>query len=112
MSNLNKLSCNEAKNGKEYRVGMMTKGKSSFPIGRLTEFEGQIVWDSSKANGQPRRKSDTTPSNHPPASRHRCPSRKGCDARLSGIGEIMALTTSLGVGLWLSAMNVQFRDVR
>jgi lipopolysaccharide transport system permease protein len=25
---------------------------------------------------------------------------------------ILALTTSLGVGLWLSAMNVQFRDVR
>jgi len=25
---------------------------------------------------------------------------------------LLALTTSLGVGLWLSAMNVQFRDVR
>jgi lipopolysaccharide transport system permease protein len=25
---------------------------------------------------------------------------------------LLALVTSLGVGLWLSAMNVQFRDVR
>jgi lipopolysaccharide transport system permease protein len=25
---------------------------------------------------------------------------------------LLALTTSLGVGLWLSAMNVQYRDVR
>jgi lipopolysaccharide transport system permease protein len=25
---------------------------------------------------------------------------------------LLALTTSLGVGLWLSAMNVQFRDIR
>jgi lipopolysaccharide transport system permease protein len=25
---------------------------------------------------------------------------------------LLALTTSLGVGLWLSALNVQFRDVR
>lgn len=25
---------------------------------------------------------------------------------------LLALTTSLGVGLWLSAMNVQFHDVR
>src|SRR5262249_10523784 len=25
---------------------------------------------------------------------------------------VLALVTSLGVGLWLSAMNVQFRDVR
>src|SRR5205814_1467360 len=25
---------------------------------------------------------------------------------------LLALATSLGVGLWLSAMNVQFRDVR
>jgi GDP-L-fucose synthase len=29
-------------------------------IARLTGFEGRIVWDSSKPNGQPRRKLDTT----------------------------------------------------
>ena len=28
-------------------------------IARLCEFEGQIVWDTSKPNGQPRRKLDT-----------------------------------------------------
>lgn len=28
-------------------------------VARLTEFEGQIVWDKSKPNGQPRRKLDT-----------------------------------------------------
>ena len=29
-------------------------------IARLTEFEGKIVWDTGKPNGQPRRKLDTT----------------------------------------------------
>lgn len=29
-------------------------------IARLTGFEGEIVWDTSKPNGQPRRKLDTT----------------------------------------------------
>lgn len=29
-------------------------------IARLCEFEGEIVWDTSKPNGQPRRKLDTT----------------------------------------------------
>ena len=29
-------------------------------IARLTGFEGRIVWDTSKANGQPRRKLDTS----------------------------------------------------
>lgn len=29
-------------------------------IARLTEFQGQIVWDKSKPNGQPRRKLDTS----------------------------------------------------
>jgi GDP-L-fucose synthase len=29
-------------------------------IARLTDFEGEIVWDTSKPNGQPRRKLDTT----------------------------------------------------
>jgi nucleoside-diphosphate-sugar epimerase len=29
-------------------------------IARLTGFEGRIVWDSSKPNGQPRRKLDTS----------------------------------------------------
>jgi GDP-L-fucose synthase len=29
-------------------------------IGRLTGFQGQIVWDTSKPNGQPRRKLDTS----------------------------------------------------
>ena len=27
---------------------------------RLTSFEGEIVWDSNKPNGQPRRKLDTS----------------------------------------------------
>ena len=29
-------------------------------IARLTDFEGEIVWDISKPNGQPRRKLDTS----------------------------------------------------
>jgi GDP-L-fucose synthase len=29
-------------------------------IARLTEFEGRLVWDTSKPNGQPRRALDTT----------------------------------------------------
>jgi GDP-L-fucose synthase len=29
-------------------------------IARLTGFEGQLVWDTSKPNGQPRRGLDTT----------------------------------------------------
>ena len=29
-------------------------------IARLTGFEGEIVWDSNKPNGQPRRKLDTS----------------------------------------------------
>ena len=29
-------------------------------IARLTEFDGRIVWDTSKPNGQPRRCLDTT----------------------------------------------------
>lgn len=29
-------------------------------IARLTSFEGSIVWDNSKPNGQPRRKLDTS----------------------------------------------------
>ena len=29
-------------------------------IARLTSFEGEIVWDSNKPNGQPRRKLDTS----------------------------------------------------
>jgi GDP-L-fucose synthase len=29
-------------------------------IARLTEFEGKIVWDTNKPNGQPRRKLDTS----------------------------------------------------
>ena len=29
-------------------------------IARLCEFEGNVVWDTSKPNGQPRRKLDTT----------------------------------------------------
>ena len=29
-------------------------------IQRLTKFEGKIVWDTSKPNGQPRRRLDTT----------------------------------------------------
>ena len=29
-------------------------------IARLTGFEGEIVWDTSKPNGQPRRKLDTS----------------------------------------------------
>ncbi len=28
-------------------------------IARLTGFEGELVWDTSKPNGQPRRKLDT-----------------------------------------------------
>lgn len=33
-------------------------------ISRLTEFGGEIVWDTSKPNGQPRRKLDTSLSKH------------------------------------------------
>ena len=29
-------------------------------IAEMTGFEGQLVWDTSKPNGQPRRKLDTT----------------------------------------------------
>jgi len=30
------------------------------PFGELTGFDGEIVWDTSKPNGQPRRRLDTS----------------------------------------------------
>ena len=32
--------------------------------------------------------------------------------RISGLLLLLALVTALGAGLWLSVMNVQFRDIR
>ena len=51
----------------------------------LTGFEGEIVWDTSKPNGQPRRKLDTSRAEMLLGFAHRSRSRTGCDGQLSGI---------------------------
>jgi GDP-L-fucose synthase len=43
--------------GSSEEIGMRDLAST---IQKLTEFEGRIVWDSTKPNGQPRRKLDTT----------------------------------------------------
>ena len=50
-------------------------------IARLTGFEGQIIWDTSKPNGQPRRKLDVNDS----VLRLARPLSKACRKQLPGI---------------------------
>lgn len=56
-------------------------------IARLTGYQGDIVWDASKPNGQPRRQLDVSRAEQLFGFRARAPrSRRACAARSSGIG--------------------------
>ena len=59
-------------------------GELAGTIAELTGFEGEIVWDSSMPNGQPRRRLDTTRAEVAPsvAGRHRSPRRARAHDRL------------------------------
>jgi GDP-L-fucose synthase len=54
-------------------------------IADVVGFKGRIVWDTSKPNGQPRRKLDTSPPRSASVSRRRRASMRDCDGRWSRI---------------------------
>ena len=66
-------------------------------IARLTGFEGEIVWDTSKPDGQPRRSLDTSPS---------APLRTGKAERLFGFRAQMPFEEGLRRTVaWYSAQG-------
>ncbi len=52
-------------------------------VAQLCEFQGKIVWDASKPNGQPRRKLDTTRAERYFGFRAETPLRRGLDATIA-----------------------------
>jgi GDP-L-fucose synthase len=52
-------------------------------IGELTGYEGAIVWDASKPNGQPRRKLDVTRAEERFGFRARVPFREGLERTIA-----------------------------
>ena len=53
-------------------------------VARLCRFEGEIVWDASKPDGQPRRMLDTSRAERSSGGRRGFRSRTGCARRSSG----------------------------
>ncbi len=74
-------------------------------IARMTGFEGELVWDTSKPNGQPRRALDTSRATEKLASPPKPILKKGCRVLLVG-------SSTIGVR-WLHCLKiVQFPILR
>lgn len=74
-------------------------------IARMTGFEGELVWDTSKPNGQPRRALDTSRATEKLASPPKPILKKGCRKLLVG-------SSTIGVR-WLHCLKiVQFPILR
>jgi GDP-L-fucose synthase len=63
-------------------------------ISRLTGFEGELVWDTTKPNGQPRRVLDTSRAEQYFGFRAQVPLKKACAAPSSGTGSTAAARAS------------------
>jgi GDP-L-fucose synthase len=63
-------------------------------IARLTGFEGQIVWDTSKPNGQPRRKLDVSRAEREFGFRSRTPFEAGLRRTIEWYREALSLPAS------------------